>query len=313
MLDALSLDQLRIFVAAVESGSFSAAGRQLGRAQSVVSQSLANLEGHLQIRLFDRAGRNPVLTDEGRAILDEARRMGAGADRLKARARGLAGGLEPELAVAIDVMFPIQVVTAAVAAFGEAFPDTPLRLYVEALGAVVQKVTDGTCALCVMGSLPTAPADFSRERLLGVPMVRVAAPGHPLARLAGPIPEADLAGHVQLVLTDRSNLSSGQEFSVLSGRTWRLADLGAKHAFLRAGLGWGGMPLSVVAQDLAQGTLVTLSIEDRAPQFVMPMWAAWPTKAPPGPAGRWLIARLREVTAQCPEREKLSIAVRPAP
>jgi DNA-binding transcriptional LysR family regulator len=228
--------------------------------------------------------------------------MVVGADRLKARARGLAGGLEPELTVAIDVMFPIQVVTAAVSAFGEAFPDTPLRLYVEALGAVVQKVLDGTCSFCVMGSLPTAPADFSRERLLGVPMVWVAAPAHPLARVRAPIPEASLSEHVQLVLTDRSTLTVGHDFNVRSGRTWRLADLGAKHAFLCAGLGWGGMPLSVVDHDIAEGRLVTLSIEDTVPEFIMPMWAAWPTKAPPGPAGRWLIERLREVTAQCPGR-----------
>jgi hypothetical protein len=37
-------------------------------------------------------------------------------------------------------------------------------------------------------------------------------------------------------------LTAGREFGVFSPRTWRLADLGAKHAFLLAGLGWGGMP-----------------------------------------------------------------------
>jgi DNA-binding transcriptional LysR family regulator len=300
MLDALSLDQLRIFVAAVDNGSFSAAGRQLGRAQSVISQSLGNLEAQLKVRLFDRAGRSPALTDQGKVLLAEARNLVQGADRLKARARGLAGGLEPELSVVMDVMFPIEVVTAAVSAFGAAFPDTPLRLYVEALGAVVQPVIDGHCAFCVMGTLPTAPPDFTRERLLAVPLVLVAAPGHPLAHHAGPIPQSVLAEHVQLVLTDRSVLSAGHEFGVLSPRSWRLADLGAKHEFLRAGLGWGGMPRSVVARDLAEGRLVALSVEDAAPEFIMPMWAAWPTKAPPGPAGRWLIESLRTVTARCP-------------
>ena len=46
MLDAVTLDQLRTFIAAAEQGSFSAAGRKLRRAQSVVSQALANLEGN---------------------------------------------------------------------------------------------------------------------------------------------------------------------------------------------------------------------------------------------------------------------------
>ena len=66
MLDAVTLDQLRTFIAAAEEGSFSAAGRKLRRAQSVVSQTLANLEGQLGVRLFDRSGRYPRLTEQDR-------------------------------------------------------------------------------------------------------------------------------------------------------------------------------------------------------------------------------------------------------
>jgi DNA-binding transcriptional LysR family regulator len=67
MLDGVSLDQLRAFIAAADEGSFSAAGRRLRRAQSVVSQPLAKLEGQLGLKLFDRSARFPVLTDHGRA------------------------------------------------------------------------------------------------------------------------------------------------------------------------------------------------------------------------------------------------------
>jgi DNA-binding transcriptional LysR family regulator len=298
MLDGVSLDQLRTFLAAVDEGSFSAAGRRLHRAQSVVSQTLANLEGQLGLRLFDRTGRRPVLTDQGRALLPEARAAVAGLDRFKARARGLAGGLEPELSVAVDVMFPIDVLTAAVAEFREVFPDTPLRLYVEALGAVLQPVLDGRCALGVIGSLPTAPPGFIMDRLRGVEMEMVCAASHPLAAHIGPVPAALLAQHVQLVLTDRSDLSRGREFGVIAARTWRLADLGAKHAFLRGGLGWGSMPLHMVRGDLDDGSLVALSLEDfRGPRFVMAMSAAYPAAASPGPAGQWLVERLRDDTA----------------
>ncbi|MDB5457840.1 MAG: LysR family transcriptional regulator, partial [Caulobacter sp.] len=258
MIDGVSLDQLRTFLAAVDEGSFSAAGRRLRRAQSVVSQTLANLEAQLGVRLFDRGGRLPVLTEAGQALVGEARTVAGSMDVFKARARGLAGGLEPELSVAIDVMFPIEVFTHAVGAFQGEFPDTPLRVYVEALGAVLQPVLDGRCAFAVLGTLPTVPPQLSQERLLSVRMVMVASPDHPLALRKGPIPKSALAEHVQLVLTDRSDLSQGREFGVLSPKTWRLADLGAKHAFLRAGLGWGGMPLHGVATDLVDGTLVEL-------------------------------------------------------
>jgi DNA-binding transcriptional LysR family regulator len=103
-----------------------------------------------------------------------------------------------------------------------------------------------------------------------------------------------LAQHRQLVLTDRSELSQGKEFGVFSMNPWRLADLGAKHAFLRAGLGWGGMPVGVVETDLANGSLVKIGIEDKPDaHLVMAMSAVFRTDTPPGPAGRWLIERLK--------------------
>ncbi len=113
MLDGVSLDQLRTYIAAAHEGSFSAAGRRLRRAQSVVSQTLANLEGQLAVKLFDRSGHLPVLTDQGRALLANARAVACDIDLLKARAKSLAGGLEPELSAAIDVMFPVATFTAA--------------------------------------------------------------------------------------------------------------------------------------------------------------------------------------------------------
>ena len=294
MLDAFTLDQIRTFIAAVDEGSFSAAGRRLGRAQSVVSQTLANLENQLGVRLFDRSGRMPKLTAEGAALIGEARAAVGGVDLLKARAKGLAGGLEPELSVVVDVMFPIGVLTAAVVAFREQFPTTPLRLYVEALGAVMQFVLDGRCAFGIVGSLPSEEPQLTRERLLGVRIKMVASPLHPLAAYPGPIPSSILAQHVQLVLTDRSTRSQGREFGVLSPKTWRLADLGAKHAFLRAGLGWGGMPKDVVAADMESGLLAALVIEDADPAgYVMSMWTVYPTATPPGPAGRWLAEQLK--------------------
>jgi DNA-binding transcriptional LysR family regulator len=294
MLDGLSLDQLRTFIAAVEAGSFSAAGRRLNRAQSVVSQTLANLEAQLGIRLFDRTGRYPALTDAGRALLADARAVTIGVDQFRARAKGLA---EPQLSVVVDVMFPIDALTCAVMAFQSAFPVTPLRLFVEALGAVVEPVLDGRCDFGVIGSLPDALPALTKENLFGVSLVIVAAPSHPLASWRGRIPSRVLAEHVQLVLTDRSNLTAGREYGVFSPRTWRLADLGAKHAFLRAGLGWGGMPRDAVAADLAAGTLVEITLEDsRIEGQLFQMSAAYRTETPPGPAGRWLIERLKQGT-----------------
>lgn len=297
MLDGLSLDQLRTFIAAAEEGSFSAAGRRLRRAQSVVSHTLANLELQIGLPLFERTGRYPVLTDAGRALLEKARGAVGAMDAFKASARMLAEGLEPELAVVVDVMFPIATLTSAVQGFQQRFPDTPLRLYVEALGAVLQPLLGGQCRLAVIGSLPDVPPDCVANYLCDVAAVTVAGPGHPLAAEKGTVPRALAARHTQLVLTDRSDLTAGRDFGVLSPNVWRLADLGAKHAFLRAGLGWGHMPLHMVQADLDAGTLVRIAIEAIPATAGFAMHALYRKDAPPGPAGRWFVQRLRAAQA----------------
>ena len=294
MLAGVSLDQLRAFIAAADEGSFSAAARKLHRAQSVVSELVSGLEGQIGVTLFDRSGRYPTLTPQGTVLLADARNISSGLDFMKARAKGMATGLEPELSVVVDVLFPIAAITEAAKEFRVKFPGTPLRLYVEALGAAYQPVIDGIAGFGIVGSLPLLPSGLTAERLMGVTMVMVAARDHPLAKYQGVIPKSELAKHVQLVLTDRSSLSKGREFGVMSPSTWRLADLFAKHAFLLNGLGWGGMPTHAVQDDLAAGKLVELKIEDLAPDgMILPMAAVYPSSAPPGPAGRWLIERMK--------------------
>jgi DNA-binding transcriptional LysR family regulator len=298
MLDGVSLDQLRTFIAAVDEGSFSAAGRRLRRAQSVVSQTLANLEGQLGVKLFDRSARRPLLTDQGRALLADAREVAGDMDRFKARAKGLSRGLEPELGVVADVMFPIAPITHAVAAFQEKFPATALKLYMEGRCAVVKQVLDGRSPVGIVASLSAAPALLTTERLLTVRMTMVVSPQHPLATHDGPIPTPLFAEHLQLVHTESSDRQHDRELGLLSPRTWLLAHLGAKLAFLRAGFGFGFMPQHVVEADLASGELVQIFAEDILPEgHLVAMSAIYRTDSPPGPAGRWLIDHLKQEDA----------------
>ena len=265
MSDGISLEQLRTFLAAVDEGSFSAAGRRLRRSQSVVSQSLANLEAHLSLKLFDRGARVPKLTEHGHALLDRARAVVSSADVFTVGAAELSGGTEPELSIVIDALFPIDVVTRAVAPFERQFPETQLRVQVEATGAVAQLVLDGRCSFGVMGSLPSVPESLVHEPLSGVEGVFVVSSQHPLAnRVRRPVSTHELSQHRQLVLSDRSSMTEGRDFGVLSRRQWRFADLGTKIAFLRAGLGWGSMPLAIARSDIAEGQLVPIEISDEA-------------------------------------------------
>jgi DNA-binding transcriptional LysR family regulator len=303
MLDGVSLDQLRTFIAAADEGSFSAAGRRLRRAQSVVSQTLANLEGQLGVKLFDRRGHLPVLTDQGRALLADARTVAGHIDLLKARAKSLAGGLEPEVSVAVDVMFPDAVFTAAVAAFQREFPATLLRFDIES-SAVIEPVLEGRCAVGIVGSWALLPPQLTHEPLLTISGRTVVAAHHPLATQRGQIPLDILAKHVQITHVDPSDMSGGfAEPRIKVPRVWRLSHLGAKLAFLRAGFGFGGMPLHLIHADLASGKLVEITTEDAPPGGrSIEMWAIYRADTPPGPAGRWFIDRLKKEQALLPKQ-----------
>ena len=295
MLDGVSLDQLRTFIAAADEGSFSAAGRRLKRAQSVVSQTLANLEGQIGVNLFDRRGRFPVLTGQGRALLTEARAAVGGVELFKSRAKTLAGGLEPELNVMVDIMFPVTALTSGMTAFQEEFPSTVLRLQIGAGSGVVEPVLDGRCSVGIVGSHTLAPPQLDSERLMPVSIVAVASPRHPLASHIGPIPTAALAEHIQLIHTDPLDPSRVCEFGPVSPRAWFISHLADKQAFLRSGLGFGNLPLPMVEADLTSGALVRIKLEDTPPDgHVLVMSAAYRKNMLPGPAVRWFIDHLKQ-------------------
>jgi DNA-binding transcriptional LysR family regulator len=205
----------------------------------------------------------------------------------------LAGGLEPKLSAAVDVMFPPALFTAAVVAFQQRFPSTLLNFDVES-SAVVEPVLNGRCGVGVVGSWSIAPPQLTYERLLTVRVPIVVSPQHPLAKHRGPIPAAVYAKHVFLTHVDPADISQAQGF-IPKPRLWRLSHLETKLAFLRAGLGYAGMPLHMIEADLASGELVQIRLEDSpADGYVIGMSAIYRTDSPPGPAGRWFIDYLKQ-------------------
>lgn len=288
---APTLDQVQVFLAIVETGSFAAAARKLGRATSVVSYAIANLEAQLGISVFERRGSaRPTLTDAGRAILPESRNIAFAIDGLLAKARGLTLGIEAEVRVVVDVMLPAKRLVKALEEFQQAYPSVTLRLKVEALGAVTDAVLAGGAMFGLSGPLELANDLLVRGPAGAVKLVPVAAPGHPLAGLPQVSP-ALAREHTQLVLTDRSRLTRGRDFGVLAVKSWRLADLGAKHALLLAGLGWGNMPKPMVSDDIKRGRLVALDIQGES-ETVYAFHTVHRRDAPPGPAASWLMERL---------------------
>lgn len=294
-MDSLTLDQIQILLTVVDQGSFSKAAKKLNRAQSAVTYGIQKLEAQIGLPLFDRTAYRPALTEAGRTLLLRARRIAEETNAFRDTARSLASGLEAELTIVLDSMFPMPPVVEALRAFTARFPTVPPRVYVQSLGAAAELVLGGTCMIGLLQLVFSDIALLKRFPLLTVDLVPVAAPGHPLAQIDGPIETHILHDHVQLVLTDRSALTAGRDYGVLSGRTWRLADLGAKQSMLLAGLGWGNMPAHMVEADLAQGRLMVIrpvEFDARTSQLVMCGTTLADHRL--GPAGQWMIEHLAD-------------------
>jgi DNA-binding transcriptional LysR family regulator len=291
ILNGLTLDQLQVFVAVAQQGSFSATARAMNRAQSAVTYAVQKLEDQLGTALFDRSGYRPSLTEAGVALLPRAARIMREVEGLCDQARGITQGLEPELSLVVDAMFPMPRIVHALRVFGERYPSVPTRIYVASMGATVSLVVDGTCTIGISSAFAAQDADLYLQLVERVIMVAVAAPCHPLSGFSGSIPTDEMGRHVQLVLTDQSGRTGKQDHGVLSSRNWRLADLGAKHAMLLGGLGWGGMPLHMVQDDLAAGRLCQLRPQEWD-NFTGPvgleMSLIHRTDRILGPAARWL-------------------------
>jgi len=290
-----SVEQMRVFLAVVEAGSFSAAARALGRAQSAVTYAVQGLEAEAGVQLFDRSAYRPVLSEAGRALLPCVQAILGAVDGFHAVAGGLSAGLEAELTVVVEAMFPMSRLVGALSELQGRYPSVQTRIEVESLDAARRAVLDGRADMGLVIS-PEVEPDLLMARPVGeIALVVVAAPGHPLAALSGPLHPEDLRDHLQLVVSSRTDGERTPDRGVAARRTWRLADLGAKRSMLLAGLGWGSMPLHIVEDDLATGRLVRLhpaSWDGRNRMPRLPISVVRRRDRAAGLAGRWLFERL---------------------
>lgn len=268
MLDALTLDQLRMFVTVADAGSFRSGAGRLRRAQSAVSHAIANLESQLDVVLFNRSGHRPTLTPAGMALLEDAHAVLLKIDFMRARARGLGEGVEIELSLVVDTLYPLPVVAAALNEVREALPSVRLRLAIEPLGGPLQALREKRCDLAIMAGEDFLDPRVETEALQLVPIVAVAAATHPLARRRKALTGVELADHLQIVLEDPTALSEGRDFGVLSPQTLRVGTQDAKRSLIVGGVGWGRLPRWAVERELADKQLVPLAVNALGPQGV---------------------------------------------
>lgn len=282
----MTLEQLRCLHAAAECGSFSAAARRLGKAQSVVSTTIANLEIDLGVMLFDRRARNPVLTAAGERLLQQARGILTQCDRFTALAGELAAGVESRLTLAVDDDSLLPKLGSLLEAFALRFPDVELELLFPVMEDLTDMLLSGRAQLGISYEQPQPESALSCVPIGQIRLPLVCAPSHPLAHRS-PLTQSDLQSARQIMVAARREGEIRHRFR-LSPQVWWVEGDWAVLELVKRGLGWAAVPEFLLAGALAKGEVISLDAEcwPSPPRLQMELF--WHQGQPLGIAARWL-------------------------
>jgi DNA-binding transcriptional LysR family regulator len=293
---AFSSDSVRIFLAVLDHGSFSAAARALGRVPSAVSMAIAQLEAELDLTLFDRSGRDPRPTDAARALEPRARHVASEMRRLQADALALHGGLERRLTLAVVPELIAGRWSAPLAVLAREFPSLEVEVLSAPQADALRLLHDGSVHLALV---------FERERLddreafqeVGSELlVAVSSPGHPLLAAGAPRLE-DLIDARQIVVASRAKadqMGAGRDPRFVHARdVWRVDSHLATLNLVQAGLGWAYLPRALVQPLVAAGHLVEIRFDNIS--NVLRLWVdvVWSRERPLGLGARRYVELMR--------------------
>lgn len=290
----LNLDTLLVLDAIDRRGSFAAAAGELHRVPSALSYSVQKIEDDLGIRVFDRSGHRARLTDTGRTLLEEGRRLLAHAGRIEERVRKIATGWESELVLAVEDLIGVDPLIPLLADFYALGAPTRVRVAIEVLGGGWDALLTGRAdlAIGVHGDGPTSGGYVTR--LLGEShFVFAVSPDHPLAKANEPIPAELVTAQRIVTVADTSRTLAPRTAGVLNREdTLSVPTLQAKLAAQLAGLGVGYLPRHLAAPHLERGSLLAKTLDERPPNSRH--FLAWRSKDR-GPALDWMIERLQSM------------------
>ncbi|SSW67437.1 LysR family transcriptional regulator [Achromobacter agilis] len=283
-----TLDQLRQFVAAAQAGSFSAAARRLGRAQSAVSTSVGLLEADLGVELFDRSRRNATLTPAGEVMLQEAQELLRQAGGLEQRALSFAGGQDARLSIALDEALPHLVLGALFKELAVRFPALELTQLNGTATEVADYVEQGRASVAFNFDRGDPGPAFAHRYLGNVAQGIFVAWEHPLAALSE-VGRSDLARHRQLVMQ-----MDGVDELVLSPTVWRADSCYSIAAMAADGVGWAILPLNIAEYEGNRNALARVPCEDLSLPM-LPVRTLWLQGARLSETERWIQQRMGQL------------------
>lgn len=280
-----SLEQLQAFVATVETGSFSAAGRRLGKAQSSVSAAVANLEVDLDNILFSRDSRYPELTEEGTRLLAEAYLILERCEHFFGVAKSLSEGVESRLVLAVDDLYPSEWLARLLDKFDNLFPTVELELLLPIMEDVSRLIMDKRADLGIMWSQEDLPSNISFHTLGWIPLKMVCSPEHEMASKT--VGWEDLKRYRQLIVATRNDSQEKSRLRVASD-VWWVESQWLIIELVQRNLGWALVPEHIVIEALKEGVLVSPKLDFDKHSWPVAVELVWHKEKPLGKAGAWL-------------------------
>jgi DNA-binding transcriptional LysR family regulator len=292
---AFSSDNVAIFLAVLDHGSFSAAARALGRVPSAVSMAIAQLEAELDLQLFERSSRDVRPTESARALEAEARQMAGQLRRLQAHALSLHQGLEQRLSLAIAPELLSAPWSEPLARLADEFPSLEVEVLSAPQADALRMLHDGAAQLALIYERTQVNARESFQELGSEVLVAVISPRHPqaLAR-KGRFRLEDLVDIRQVAIVSRDARSEDQRVLV-SRKLWRTDSHLATLGLVRAGLGWAYLPQRLAAPLLDAGELLRIEFTHMSNQVRLWVDVVWLNDRPLGLGAQRLIALMKDI------------------
>lgn len=283
-----TLEQWAVLRAVIDAGGFVQAAEMLNRSASSISYAVARLHDGIGVELIVIEGRKARLTPTGRTLLTEVTPLIDGLLHIENRARTISVGVEAEITIVIDSLFPRGSLFAALCDLERDFPETVVNL------RRVPRLTPERAAarpfdLAVMLWDAEAPAN---EWMIDIELVAVARPDHPLARSEGAVSVASLMRHRAATIAG-GPASSHRTDATFAVRQWYANSVEDALDMIGRGLCWGWLPAPLVAEDLASGRLQRLHLAGD-PERDMRLCLVLADRAMAGPATRALADRLHD-------------------
>lgn len=286
-----NLDQLQAFVASADHGSFSAAARQLRKAQSAVSTAVINLEVDTGVSLFDRSSRNPKLTVAGNALLKYARSVLQSNAEFMARATSVSEGIETHLGIAVEQGIFVHSLMNLFNELALQFPMLDVEIFDPGPNDVAELIKNGRADIGIMTEQELYPQGFFFRGVGHSLQIPVCAASHPLSNLKR-VSHADLRQYRQLVMHSRSLTDSNSLRDQKTPKVWFSESPYLLMDMVMSGLGWAELPWTVVAEKLESKELTRLNYDFQQSDILNGVDVIWTEQRALGTSGQWVMDKL---------------------